>query len=44
MRVLSSLWFVVTKLIKEEYIFITLKRIRVRKHFITFDRETRERV
>jgi hypothetical protein len=42
-RALSPLWFVVTKPIKEEYIFITLKIIRVRKHFITIDRVTRER-
>jgi len=29
-RALSPLWFVVTKPIKEEYMFITLKKIRVR--------------
>ena len=43
MRALRPFWFVVTKPIKKEYIFITLKRIRVRKHFITIDREARER-
>jgi hypothetical protein len=42
-RALSPLWFVVTKPIKEEYIFITLKIIKVRKHFITIDRVARER-
>jgi len=44
-RALSSLWFMVTKPIKGEYIFITLKKTRVRKHFIpiTKVREARER-
>jgi len=42
-RLLSPLWFVVTKSIKEEYIFITHKRTRVRKYFITIDRMAREK-
>lgn len=45
MRALSPLWFVVTKPLRWSiYIFITLKRIKVRKHFMTIDREARERV